>query len=145
MSPFKAADAIYCYIGTLTTPPPPVRDEIDQEELKEIDYSYPTLSPYFSIETNRENLHSHSVPAVGIPPVTSKKKIKINNYDSNNKDRRGYEYDNQRILFLDDVSGEEDFDDDKDLPGNMVGEGRDGNETRDEAVKLVLLSVSEID
>ena len=62
-----------------------------------------------------------------------------------NKERCGYAADNQYRPFLVDVSGEEDFDDDRDLPGYMVGDCRDGNETRYEEGKLVLLSDSEMD
>ena len=48
------------------------------------------------------------------------------------------------MIFLDAVSGEEDYDDDKDLPGSMVGGFRDVNDTRDEAGKLLFFSNSEI-
>ena len=41
--------------------------------------------------------------------------------------RRGYDSDNPFGPFLDAVSGEEDYDIDKDLPDSMMGECRDVN------------------
>ena len=56
----------------------------------------------------------------------------------------GYDSDNECGLFLDDVSGEYDYDDNKDLIDSTVGECRGVNETTDEAGKIVLCSDSEI-
>ena len=47
--------------------------------------------------------------------------------------------------FIDAVSGEEDYDNVKDLADSMVGECRDVNEKIYETGKLVLFSDSEID
>ena len=60
-------------------------------------------------------------------------------------DRCGYNSANKYGHFLGYVSGEDYYDDDKDIPDSMVGECRDINETRHEGGKLVLLSDSAID
>ena len=60
-------------------------------------------------------------------------------------DRCGYNSANKYGHFIGYVSGEDDYDDDKDIPDSMVGECRDGNDTIYEGVKLVLLINSEMD
>ena len=107
--------------------------------LKETYYSYPTSSPYFFIDAKCALLQYLAVYAVGFSPLPPKKKLKFKDYDSNNFSQCGYDSDNHFVNFLDDVPFEEDCYTGKGLTYYMTGESRDGNETRDDSDKLLLL------
>ena len=68
--------------------------DTDQSALKETYYLDLTLCPLVSIEMNRELFQSPIIPEVGIPPVTSNKKLKFKGYDYNNDSQCGYDSDN---------------------------------------------------
>ena len=119
-------------------------NDIDQVSSQETDYSETTPSPYLSIEMDHALLQYPAIPEVGIHFAPPKNKFKYNDYGLEYDSWFGYDSDNQYMIFLDAVSGEEDYDDDKDLPGSMVGGFRDVNDTRDEAGKLLFFSNSEI-
>ena len=62
-----------------------------------------------------------AIPAVGIPYVPSYKKLKLRLNDSDNDKRCGYDSDDKLGNFIDGVSGEDDYYDDKDNPYLIVG------------------------
>ena len=69
-------------------------------------------------------------------PYHQRRNSNLKYYDA----RCGYYSDNECGDFINSVSGEQDFGDEKYLPYSMVGEFIEVNQTTDEAGKLVLLS-----
>ena len=75
---------------------------------KETNYSDLTYYSYFTIKINRAIIQSMDIPAVGISPVPSNRKLKFKDCHLENDTQCGYDSDNQCIKFLDTVAGEED-------------------------------------
>ena len=95
------------------------------------------MTPSFSIETNCVLFQSPAIHTVGIPPIQPNNKFKFRYYDLDDDAQYGYESDNKFGPFIVTVSGEEDYDNDKDITDSRADKCRDVNKKIYGAGKLV--------